>query len=365
MHIKKFTGPTVKEAIKAVKAEFGEDALILSSKRIQTGVYEVVASVDYDLTKPVDVDISRASGSGNGAPAPGHGPCDGDFAPAAIKDELKDLRELKEFCVSMMSQSRTRPAMIYTELEEEFARRGVDKTLAQKILMGAFKSVPREKTADSGYLKAYMREKMIEKIDVTDPLSMNRIVAFIGPPGVGKTTTIAKLAAIYSLRKKKSVALLTMDTYRIAAAEQLRVYGKIIGVPVEVARNAVELASFISLHRDKDLILIDTAGRARGNTEHIKELNDMHRVCPEIRFNLVLSSQARDSWLYETVKGFSVVPIDSLTFTKLDEADVYGPILNTMILARKPLAYITTGQRVPEDIELATKERLVHFCIPN
>lgn len=360
MHIKKFTGPTVKEAIKAVKAEFGGDALILSSKRIQTGVYEVVASVDYDLTRPVDVDISKASGGGMADPAPAH-----DAPSGAIKDELKDLRELKEFCISMMSQSRTRPAMIYTELEEEFARRGVDKTLAQKILMSAFKGVPREKTADPGYLKAYMREKMLEKIDVTDPLTRNRIVAFIGPPGVGKTTTIAKLAAIYSLKKKRSVALLTMDTYRIAAAEQLRVYGKIIGVPVEVARNAVELSSFISLHRDKDLILIDTAGRARRNTAHVKELNEMHRVCPEIRFNLVLSSQARDSWLYETVKGFSVVPIDSLTFTKLDEADIYGPILNTMVLARKPLAYITTGQRVPEDIELATKERLLHFCIPN
>ncbi|MEK7773403.1 MAG: hypothetical protein AAB307_03570, partial [Deltaproteobacteria bacterium] len=318
---------------------------------------------DYDLTKPVDVDISKASGSG--IASAGSTDAGGGWIAPSIKDEIKDLRELKEFCVSMMAQSRTRAAQIYMELEDEFVRRGVDKTLAQKILMDAFKSIPREKTMDSGYLKVYMRNKMLEKIDVTDPLSRNRIVAFIGPPGVGKTTTIAKLAAIYSLKKKKSIALLTMDTYRIAAAEQIRVYGKIIGVPVEVARNAVELSSFIALHRDKDLILIDTAGRTRKNGSHIRELSEMARICPDIRFNLVLSSQARDRWLYETVKGFSVVPVDSLTFTKLDEADVYGPILNTMMLSRKPLAYLTTGQRVPEDIELATKERLLHFCMPN
>lgn len=368
MHIKKFTGSTVKDAIKAIKAEFGEDALILSTKRIQTGLYEVIASVDYDLATPVTVDLKEAAkvekkGAGK---AKGNGKAnEADWITPAVRDELRDLRELKEFCLSIMSQSKTRASQIFMELEEEMVKRGVDKTLAQKILMNTFKGVPREKTQDIGFLKLFMRNKMMEKIDVTDPLAMGGCIAFIGPPGVGKTTTIAKLAAIYMLRKKRSIALLTMDTYRIAAVEQLKVYGRIIGASVEVANSARELASFIDLHRDKDLVLIDTAGRSQKNSSHIKELSEMARACPEVKFNLVLNSQTRDEGLYDAVRAFSAVAIDSITFTKLDEGNIYGPILNTIVLARKPLAYLTTGQRVPEDIELASKERLLNFCMPN
>jgi flagellar biosynthesis protein FlhF len=210
-----------------------------------------------------------------------------------------------------------------------------------------------------------MKEKITEKIRVSDPLDKKAVVTFVGPTGVGKTTTIAKLAAVHALKRKKRVALLTMDTYRIAAAEQLKVYGRIIGAPVEVARNAGELARHISSHRDKDIILIDTAGRNPRNRAHMEEIAAIERISPDIKFNLVLSAQTRDEGLYDCVRSYGNHSIDSLTFTKLDEGRIYGPILNTMLLARKPVAYLTNGQNVPDDIEIATKQRLVKYFMPN
>lgn len=374
MHIKRFTGATVKEAMRMIKADLGENALILSSKRASSGLYEVVAAVDYDLTRPIDLNISDGTfrnGSGGRGPAaeakqasaPASGVSD-ELSPA-IKKELDELKDLKEFWRLLISQSRIPATEIFTKLEEEFTRNGIDRRLTQKVLMSAFRSVAGANASDIGYLKSYMKKKVSEKISVKDPLAAKGVVAFVGPAGVGKTTTVAKLAAMHAIKRKRKVALLTMDTYRIAAAEQLRVYGKVIGVPVEVAKTSKELASYIGVHRDKDLILIDTAGRSARDEAQMKHLDEVARISPSMRFNLVLSSQTRDDSLYEAVRGFGRVPIDSLTFTKLDEGAVRGPIINTAILASRPVAFLTNGQRVPEDIEVATKDRLLNFFMPN
>lgn len=378
MHIKKFTGRSAKEAMNAVKAEFGRDALIMSSKKTPAGIHEIVAAIDYDLSSPLTVNPAEelkkpAASSG------GHGGQGQDAKKASSSDvqakereisvelrkEIKELKEVKELFQMVITRSNAPVAKLYERIEEELAGNGIDRRLARKILMNAFNGVSRNRAGDEMTLRSYMKEKIFEKIRVSDPLEKKAVVTFVGPAGVGKTTTIAKLAAIQALKKKRRVALLTMDTYRIAAAEQLKVYGRIIGVPVEVAKNAGELARHISSHRDKDLILIDTAGRSQRNRAHMEEVAAIGRISPEIKFNLVLSAQTRDEGLYDCVRSYGANSIDSLTFTKLDEGRVYGPILNTMLLARKPVAYLTNGQNVPDDIEAATKQRLVNFFMPN
>lgn len=373
MHIKKFTAGSAKDAMKAIKAEFGENALILSNKRIGSGLYEVVAAIEYDTAEPVSVSLPHPVKAAPKAPERKPEPQakaepkakDSDDLGAFLKKELGELKELKEFCKAFISHAKTPVSEVYAKLEGELTANGIDKRLAEKILMSAFKGVAPEKSTDATQVKSCMRRTVLDKLSVADPLNSGGIITFIGPAGVGKTTTIAKLAAIYALKKKKRVALLTMDTYRIAAAEQLKVYGKIMGIPVEVAKNVKELASYIADHKDKDLILIDTAGRNHKNHNHMKDLSEIASLNSRIRFNLVLSSQTRDEALYDCVKRYISMPIDSLTFTKLDEGAVYGPILNTMLLAKKPVAYLTTGQRVPEDIEMATRERLINFFMPN
>ncbi|MBI5643111.1 MAG: flagellar biosynthesis protein FlhF [Deltaproteobacteria bacterium] len=380
MHIKRFTGPTVKDAMRLIKAEFGESALILNTKKINSNLHEVIAAVDYDLSNPISLSIAEEakaepvkkakprSDAGDGGNETGDGgrrearPV--DFSQN-IKKELGELKELKELCLTMMSQAKNPVTELFAKLESELVANGIDKRLAQKIILNTFKGINKDKAADAGYLKARMKNSIYERISVADPLSERGVVAFVGPSGVGKTTTIAKLTAIHALKKKKKIALLTMDTYRIAAAEQLKVYGKIIGVPVEVAKDTKELSTYMNMHRDKDLVLIDTAGRSQRNATHMKDLYGISRISPNIRFNLVLSSETRDEALYDSIKGFGAIPIDSLTFTKLDCSGVYGPILNTMLLARKPVSYLTAGQRVPEDIETATKDRLLNFFMPN
>lgn len=378
MRIKSFTGPTVKEALRLVKAEFGEQALILSNKRLGTGSYEVVAAVDYDLTEAVAVDLKRAANgqAGNSARQAGRpetqaakGPSKealpGDALASELKKELKELRELKDLCMSFVTRSGNPVSEVFNRLEENLVTNGVDKRLARKILMTTLSGVTREKTADIMHLKSCMKKNVYDRISVKDPLSSRGAVAFIGPEGVGKTTTIAKLAAMHALRGKKKVALLTMDTYRIAAAEQLKVYGRLIGVPVDVARDSRELRNYMASHRDKDLILVDTAGRNQRDKARMRELGELAGACPEMRLNLVLNSQTRDEAIYESIKGFGELPIDSLSFTRLDEGGSHGSILNAMALAKKPVAYLSTGSRVPEDIETASKERLLGFFMPN
>jgi len=372
MHIKKFTGKTAKDAMAAVKAEFGGDALIMSNKRSASGGCEVVAAIDYDLSRPLDIEawqepVKKPGASGTVRRSSLHA-VDGARQAAGspeLNRELRELKEVKELFKMVISRSNAPVAKLFDRLEQELSSNGIDRRLARKILVNAFSGVSKDKAGDEAALKDYMKSRMMSKLKVSDPLASRSVVAFVGPTGVGKTTTIAKLAAINALKKKRKTALLTMDTYRIAAAEQLKTYGRIIGVPVEVARSPKELASQISQHSDKELILIDTAGRSQKDRAHMGELVEMSRFSPEIKFNLVLSSQTRDDALYDTVKGFGASRIDSLTFTKLDEGDVYGPILNTMLQAGKPVAYLTNGQKVPEDIEAASKQRLVDFFMPN
>lgn len=378
MRIKSFTGPSVKEALKLVKAEFGDQALILSNKRLGNGLHEIVAAVDYDLTEPVAVDLKKAANGASSvvtnqaaqrsvepkAPVPAQSQS-GDVLAAELKKEIRELRELKDLCISFVSRSGSPVSEVFNRLEENLIDNGVDRRLARKILMNTLSGVTREKTADIMYLKSCMRKKVYEKISVKDPLASKGAVAFVGTEGVGKTTTIAKLAALHALKGKRSMALLTMDTYRIAAAEQLKVYGKLIGVPVEVARDLRELKNYMATHSDKDLVLVDTAGRNHRDAARMNELKQLAAAIPQMKFNLVLNSQTRDEAMYESLKGFGTLPIDSLTFTRLDEGASHGSILNAMALAKKPVAYLSTGSRVPEDIEPASKERLLSFFMPN
>lgn len=353
MHLKKFTGRSARDAIRAVKAELGEEALIMGTKKLTGGAYPV-----YEVTAAVDFDITGQTGSG---PAPEHAP-QRERGPSGREEELlKEVAELRDLLWGALGNARGGGARVISEVEREFTERGFSRSFVRK----AIAAVAGEGVRDPGVLRKKVTEVISEKIKVADTLSTRSITAFVGPPGVGKTTTIAKLAAIHGLRKKRRTALLSMDTYRIAASEQLRTYGRIMGIPVGVAADASELKRLVREHSDKDLIFIDTAGRTSGSAEQMKALDEIACSVPEAGFNLVLSAQTRQDVLDRTVRAYTNYPVDSLTFTKLDEGRVYGPIFNTMLSSGRPVAYLTTGQRVPEDIYLATEKRLMNLFIPN
>jgi flagellar biosynthesis protein FlhF len=186
----------------------------------------------------------------------------------------------------------------------------------------------------------------------------SRVIALVGPTGVGKTTTIAKLAAFGALQAKAGVALITLDTYRIAAVEQLKTYAKIMEIPLHVALNVNELRQAIQFHQDKGLILIDSAGHGQHDEQGMENLRDMLGGQNDIETHLVLSATTKSSDLTDIVARFEALSPKYLVFTKLDETSSYGSLFNQIVRTKKPVSFLTMGQNVPEDFEFATKDLL-------
>ena len=184
----------------------------------------------------------------------------------------------------------------------------------------------------------------------------------VGPTGVGKTTTIAKLAANFALFEGKSVGLITIDTYRIAAVEQLKTYSEIINLPIEVVYTAADLKRAFQKLSDKQLILIDTAGRSQKNKQQIRELKHFFNGRPLNETHLVLSANTKLEDLLETADSFKELGVNRLIFTKLDETNSLSNVIEVAERLRIPLSYVTTGQSVPEDIEVATFEVIKRYA---
>ena len=180
----------------------------------------------------------------------------------------------------------------------------------------------------------------------------------MGTTGVGKTTTLAKIAAKFVLEQRTNVALITADTYRISAVEQLKTYSDILELPLEIVYNPQELASALERHRDKELILIDTAGRSQHNEYQLRELEEFLRVNPRIEKHLVISATTKYTDARHIINKFSQVEPDKIIFTKIDETASLGMIINLLRDKKYALSYLTTGQSVPDDIERASSDIL-------
>ncbi|MGE4106909.1 MAG: flagellar biosynthesis protein FlhF [Bacteriovoracia bacterium] len=188
-------------------------------------------------------------------------------------------------------------------------------------------------------------------------------IALLGPTGVGKTTTLAKIASDAVLNRGLKVGLINVDSYKIAAADQLSTYAKILNVPFRSVADAEELRVALQEFNRFDVVLIDTTGRSQRDMEHLNQMRDLLAAVPNLRTALVLSSTTRDTELYDIGKRFSGFKPGGLILSKLDEALVYGSIYNVSHRLKLPLMYFTTGQRVPEDIEEATAERLAALVL--
>lgn len=185
------------------------------------------------------------------------------------------------------------------------------------------------------------------------------IVLFIGPTGVGKTTTLAKIAADFTLNRQNKVGLITADTYRIAAVEQLRTYAEILNVPLNVVYTPEEITDAIKQLSDKDLILIDTAGRSHKNKEHFDELKKLVVSAGADETYLVISCNSNRMAIKEMLEAYAFIKNYKLIFTKLDESPALGAILNARYMTGKSLSYTTSGQSVPDDLEIADTKQLV------
>ena len=216
------------------------------------------------------------------------------------------------------------------------------------------------------YLISNVYQKMILKLGQPDVISLSKskpkVVFFIGPTGVGKTTTIAKIASKFKIEQEKKVALLTADTYRIAAAEQLRTYADILNTPLSIVYTPEDIAKEIEKLHEYDLILVDTAGFSHKNDAQREDMKTLLSSLPdtyERQIYLVLSSTTKYKDLIEITETYQNFCEYSLIFTKLDETRAYGNILNMKLKTGAPISYVTTGQNVPDDIEVVDTQKLV------
>lgn len=283
------------------------------------------------------------------------------FEPPSMPQPLPET-QLAPVQSAVIAQLKTSTDQTLEKLLDLLVERGIDREAAATIARFAAPQMNERQRQEPDQCQAFLTGTISNLVQTTGPLwspgDPQKRISLIGTTGVGKTTTIAKLAAEAMTQSGARVALVTIDTYRIAAVEQLKVYGEIMGLPVEVVLNPEQLQEAFRRHRDKDLILIDTAGRSPRDQARIDELNQFLGADSGVENCLVLAAPTEERLQQKTLESFSPIPLSRLIFTKLDETDRCGTLINIPLRSNLPLAYLTNGQQVPEDL-LRAESKLV------
>ena len=381
------------EALARVKAELGKDAVILHTRTIQSGgvlgvgaksQIEIVATRDAHVTpaanRPAAGGVLQAARAQvdsatlrfepmtprvNLAPTPA-------ASDATIRAEVNEIRGMVEQILreTRAGQAPRLPAelidyytgLIGQDVSAELARQLLER-ISAKLSLTAVGARPGEER-----IRTELRACVSEMLPQVAPLKLTNgakptIVALVGPTGVGKTTTVAKLAAVMKLRERRRVGLITMDTYRIGAVEQLRTYAQILDVPLISVMTPMEMKTAVARMADRDLILIDTAGRSQSDDDKIDELKKMLNAAEPDQVHLVLSTTGREETMRQAVERFAAVGAGHVVFTKLDEAVGLGVMLNVLHTVKLKLSYLTSGQAVPDDIEPGSAARVAELIL--
>jgi len=376
--------PTHREAIERVRAKYGEQAQILSHRSVRSpGLLGLFGREEVEVTgylrpasrvesaskpEPRAVDanleeekrkiLEKARGGGK------------DMASEEALDRvLKEIKELKD-------KIDERPAPGPEVSDHESIRRA-DELLAQNDFTEGYRRdivsrMRRDFTLDAledwDGVEASLLDAIGDSIEVFHEPEVRgpRVIALVGPTGVGKTTTIAKLAAIYTVgmggEKARSVRMITIDNYRIGARQQIETYGSIMGVPVSCVETVEDLKKTIAFHSDADVILVDTIGKSPRDAVRLAEMQRLIVACgPDAEVHLALAATTKTSDMAEILRQFEPFAYRGVVLTKLDETNRIGNAISVLAERRKCISYITTGQRVPQDIERATVSRILTY----
>jgi flagellar biosynthesis protein FlhF len=391
MRIKTFYTKTMSEALREVKEHLGSEALILSTKEIpcrsgawgRSSGFEVVAASDN--AENVDTYSSSREIAAIGEkrllrPAEPIEETAVAYTPSGLASQalLKAKKEVKKATKSKPSPASEAaleaepddglpfkgraPVVLYQDL----VNCGVDEALARNLIAKALDSLSAGQRRSRPALMraaAHAALSLVAPDSNSSGMPAKKVVAFVGPTGVGKTTSIAKLAAHLALRKKKRVLLMTLDGYRIGAIEQLRIYAGLMGIPFRFVDQVSELSRAIDENSQRDYILIDTAGRGPKDLNAMSSLASFLKDSQRIERHLVLSATMKQSDMRKIMDQFEICGPDHLLFTKLDETETPGPILNELVRTRKSFSYYTDGQRVPDDLHAFPRERIIEILI--
>jgi flagellar biosynthesis protein FlhF len=386
MRIKRYEAPTIQEALQKVKKDLGPEAVILYTKTFRKGgvlglfgkpMAEITAGIDLNLMDDVARRKTASTPAGiieksetiaikqNATVTPSS---IGILDPARTKVRALQ-RELNEMKTSSLAgalreinpmENLSLLSEAYSKIRKKMAKQEVEDFLIQKMIKGMIgEKVDPEKTIE---VQEWIHRFTAGVMKIAPASSMGgfpKVIAFVGPTGVGKTTTLAKLAARFSLMERKKVTMVTADTYRIAATEQLKTYGRIMGIPVEVCNSSDEISDILVRHKNMDMIFLDTAGRSPSNEEQLEELKKFITKSQADEIHLVLSATTKYLDMIRIIERFGMaVPINRMIFTKLDETRFYGSFLNLMNNFQIPLSYCSIGQNVPDDLEIPNANAL-------
>ncbi|SDY91264.1 flagellar biosynthesis protein FlhF [Tindallia californiensis] len=378
MKIKKFIAKDNQEALMKVKLELGSEAVIIHQRKVkQKGilgffkkpVIEIVAAREENAAKvkrdnnlnvknQFSTMIESMDKSTNES--------------LTIESELGNIKQ-------MLSQLISNEGDHYNcNKDENHKKTEIEENIFDMLMKNheidpeVINLIKKEVGSDSlsGFEKDFdqrfihgIRRFVQENISIKPYDPQKKVIVFVGPTGVGKTTTIAKLAARATLNEGKEVGMISADTYRIAAVEQLKTYSDILNIPLEVVYNAAEIKEALIRLQNKDMIMIDTAGRNHQDSSQLNELKELLDALPQKEIYLLLSCTTRNHDIQSIIKRYDFLNDFKIIITKVDEASAYGPVVNIPAMTRKPISFFTTGQSVPDDIEVVTIDKVITLLI--
>ncbi|KML43745.1 MULTISPECIES: flagellar biosynthesis protein FlhF [Bacillaceae] len=380
MKVKKFMAASMPDAMKQIRAELGKDAVILNSRVVYIGGFlgffkkrsiEVMAAADPNqeieqkpAVKPAVIPAAANHFKENTEESP--------FTGSKTSNELiREISSLKQMMSSLAGGQQI--SMVYPEpvrkvmhvLKEQEIDNSIQDQVLQVLLEKWYLGGAKAKVTE---VEAWLHEELIKQIE-NIPFSgisfTKKYINVAGPTGVGKTTTLAKMAAECVIKHKKKAAFITADTYRIAAIDQLKTYAGILDIPLEVCYTIDDFRQAAEKLKDYDLVLIDTAGRNFRNRQYVEDLKNVIDFEKDMETFLVLSLTAKQKDMEDIYNQFSIIDIDKLIFTKADETSTYGAMYNIINKYKKGAAYITNGQDVPDDILMAGPEAIVKQLMGN
>ena len=380
MKVKKYNAPTMTDVMEKIRAELGNDAVILNSKVLYTGGFlgffkkksiEVIAAVDPEVKgmqppklkeKQRKVMTTQPLEMKSTIEAPKI--ASKQTIPFVQADVLEDIIEIKKIVKSL--NTTTKNSTFHEHIQKIIELTQFHELAPETIDDLVFVLTEEMNKETLSYEQCYELTKafLLSRLSMkASPPFQKKYINVVGPTGVGKTTTLAKLAAETAMKHGKKVAFITTDTYRIAAIEQLKTYATILNIPIEVAYNLEDFQKATNRFSHYDLVFIDTTGRNFRNQEYVKELSNIIHFDQEMETYLVLSLTSKQRDMEAIFEQFSFIPITHYIFTKMDETSSLGAIINMMTKYNVNTAYVTNGQNVPDDILKASPTVIVQSIL--
>lgn len=363
--MKKYTADTMVEAMKKVRADFGDQAIILSSNVVESkGFLGLFKKKSVEVVAGYDSPKQSSTLPNNPKSSPAY---ETNETTKQLKNEMAEMKKLLE---SMKYAPPVELSQFPDELQtmlRYLKKQGIADEVITEIGNSMFtymKETKQDLTIEMQL--AHVKEFLKEQIDAFPFGGISfekKYINVLGPTGVGKTTTIAKIAARTLLEKKKKVGFITTDTYRIAAIEQLRTYANLLQAPVEVVYNPSDFKAAIDKFSHLDHVFIDTAGRNYKESKFVEDLKGIVDFSLDMETFLVLSMTSKEEDMRVIIDQFRAFPIEKFIFTKMDETNSMGSLFNLMKQYQCGVAYYTNGQEVPEDLEEATAENVIDLLL--